>query len=101
MSQAMVSERRRCAICGSEATNQVSPDMAWYEIHHFNGSRRQVDPPPMQDFCADHFTEVRVLGTRHVGLCLRCQAWRPAGGVPCPKCGSTLLLTSGAHRWSR
>lgn len=106
MADTTVGERRKCVICGEVATKQVSPRAPTYEIRRYTNASLEHTHIPMevtvpQDFCLTHFTEVRVLGTQHVGFCVRCKAWRPAGGVPCPKCGSALLMLEGAHRWSR
>ena len=105
MSDVSVAERRKCAICGEAATKRVTPDAPTYAIRRYSDAYlerpflpKEVTVP--QDFCQTHFNEVQVLGTRHVGFCVRCKAWRPTGGM-CPQCGSALMMTSPAHRWSR
>jgi len=105
MATVSIAERRKCAICGDTATRQVSPDLSAYQIRRYSDAALERPYIPIevtipQEFCQTHFSEVS-LGSRQVGLCANCKAWRPAGGVPCSKCGSALMLTRGAHRWSR
>lgn len=104
MADISVAERRKCVICGGAATKQVSPRVQEYQIRRYTDAAlerafipKEVTVP--QDFCQTHFSEVRVLGTRHVGFCVRCKAWRPTGG-PCATCGSALIRLDGAHGWT-
>ena len=105
MASTSIAQRRTCVICGETATRQISEGAPAYQIRRYSDAHlehpfipKEVTIP--QEFCQTHFSEVR-LGTRQVGMCSNCKAWRPAGGIPCPKCGSALILTSGVHRWSR
>ena len=105
MSDVSVAERRKCAICGETATKQVTPDAPGYAIRRYSDAYLERPFLPkevtvLQDFCQTHFNDVHVLGTRHVGFCVRCKGWREAGGT-CTKCGSALMMTSPAHRWQR
>ena len=103
MSDTTVAERRKCVMCGETATKQVPAREPSYAIRRYSDAFVERPFIPMevtipQDFCVTHFNDVHVLGTRKVGFCSRCKAWRAAGGG-CPKCGSALLGFDGAHRW--
>lgn len=104
MADLSIAERRKCLVCGDAATKQVLPRVPEYTIRRYSDAHverafmpREVTVP--QDFCQTHFGEVRVLGSRQVGFCVRCQAWRPTGG-PCAKCGAALVRLEGAHGWT-
>ena len=105
MADTGIAERRKCAICGETATKQVAPGTEPYAMRRYTDAHIErpffpVQVTVPQDFCVTHFNEVHVLGTRHVGFCVRCKAWRQTGGM-CPKCSSALIMTSPGHRWSR
>ena len=101
MADTSVAQRRRCAICGETATKQVEPSIPRWETRNFrDGAREEVGVPGPADLCLTHYNEVAIARTRNVGLCLRCQAWRPTGSA-CPKCGSALITMGGVHRWNR
>lgn len=101
MADTTVAQRRRCVICGETATKQVSPSIPkWETVNFRDGARAEVGIPGPADLCLTHYNEVNIAHTRNVGLCLRCQAWRPTG-ASCPKCGSALITMGGVHRWAR